>query len=140
MPAKAASSAKAILFALTVLAPPCAHAASALDGTEWQLEDLAGQSVLADAQATLAFAADGKISGKGSCNRFFGTATLADGRISIGPLGATRMACAPAVDEQEIRYLQALGAAERFTLEGPYLRIFCRGFNKPLRFIRATPR
>ncbi len=43
-----------------------------LNGSEWLLEDFAGSGVMGNVQATLAFPESGKVSGKASCNRFFG--------------------------------------------------------------------
>jgi hypothetical protein len=44
-----------------------------------------------------------------------------------------------AVMNQEMKYLNALQAAERFEWNNPYLLIYCKGFEKPLRFTRMTP-
>jgi heat shock protein HslJ len=116
--------------------------AASLAGTEWLLEDLAGAGVLDNAQATLSFpkefATEGKISGSGSCNRFSGSATINSGSIQVGPLAATRMACVPAVDDQETRYLKALQGAERLAFNGPYLLLYAKGLEKPLRFIKNS--
>jgi heat shock protein HslJ len=113
--------------------------ASSLAGTDWVLEDIAGAGVLDNAQATLSFAkefvSNGKISGNGSCNKFSGSASVDAGKVSVGPLATTRMACVPAVDEQEMRYVKALQAAERLTFDGPYLFLYAKGMDKPLRFI-----
>ena len=79
------------------------------------------------------------MAGNGSCNRFFGTAVIHSNTIKLGPLGATRMACPEAVMNQETKYLEELQAAERFEWKDPYLLIHCKGFDKPLRFTRATP-
>jgi heat shock protein HslJ len=65
-------------------------------------------------QATLAFPEASKVSGKGSCNRFFGPAKIDGNAIQLGPLGSTRMACSEAVMNQETKYLNALQTAERF--------------------------
>jgi heat shock protein HslJ len=46
------------------------------------------------------------------------------------------MACPRAVMNQEARYLDALQGAERFEWKAPYLLIYCKGFEKPLRFTR----
>jgi len=114
--------------------------ASSLAGTEWILEDIAGAGVLDNAQATLSFAkefaSNGKVSGNGSCNKFSGSASVDAGKVSVGPLATTRMACVPAVDDQEMRYMKALQAAERLTFDGPYLFLYAKGMDKPLRFIR----
>lgn len=120
-------------------------AAFNLTGTEWLLEDLSGAGVMDNAQATLSFPEAGKIAGNGSCNRFFGTAEINGSAIKLGPLGSTRMACPEAVMNQETKYMDALQASEHFEWKGPYLLIYCKGFEKPLRFTKmqaqksATP-
>jgi hypothetical protein len=43
-----------------------------------------------------------------------------------------------AVMNQETKYLQMLQAAERFEWKDPYLLIYCRDFEKPLRFTRMS--
>ena len=107
-----------------------------LAGTEWLLEDLGGSGVIDNVQATLTFPEAGKTAGNGSCNRFFGPAAIAGGTIKLGPLGSTRMSCPEAVMNQETKYLEALQGAERFEWKEPYLLIYCKGFEKPLRFTR----
>ena len=72
-----------------------------LKGTEWVLENLAGQGVIDSVQATLGFPELGKVVGKGSCNRFFGTVEIQGDKIKFGSLGSTRMACPEAVMKQE---------------------------------------
>lgn len=108
-------------------------------GTAWRLEDLGGAGVLDRVQATLEFPEIGRIAGSGSCNRFIGSVAIAGEEIKIGPLGSTRMACAEAVGNQEGEYLKALRNAERFTLDGSTLLIYCKGLDKPLRFHRTSP-
>jgi len=109
-----------------------------LAGSEWVLEDLAGTGVIDNIPATLTFPEDGKVVGNGSCNRFFGPAETQGQVIKLGPLGATRMACPEAVMNQETKYLNALQAAERFEWKNGKLLIYCKGFEKPLRFTRAS--
>jgi heat shock protein HslJ len=107
-------------------------------GSEWQLEDLNG--VAADhGQATLTFPEAGKVAGNGSCNRFFGSAEINGDVIKLSALGSTRMACPEAVMNQESKYLEALQVAERFEWKDPHLLIYCKGFEKPLRFTRMAP-
>jgi len=107
--------------------------------TTWLLEDLGGAGVLDRARATLAFTEPGKVAGSGSCNRFFGSVTIFGQSISFGQLGSTRMACVPAVAAQEANYFKALADAERFVLDGPFLLIYAKNMDKPLRFTRTTP-
>jgi len=110
-----------------------------LTGTEWVLEDLGGNGVIDNAQATLSFLENGRVSGRGSCNRFSGTAHITGDTIKIGPLISTRMACAEAVMNQEAEYLKALESAERLERNGSSLLIYSKEFEKPLRFTEETP-
>lgn len=111
-------------------------AALGLTGSEWLLEDLGNSGVMEPIQATLAFPEAEKVSGNGSCNRFFGSVKIEGDLIKLGPLGSTRMACPEAVMNQETKYLNALQAAERFERKDPYLLLYCKGLGKPLRFTR----
>ena len=77
--------------------------------------------------ANVRFAADGKLSGSGGCNRFFGTYVATDKTIETGPLGTTRMACAPDVMNAETRFLAALESAREYRIEGNTLRIGAEG-------------
>ena len=104
-------------------------------GSEWRLEDLGGRGVLDRVQATLAFPEAGRVAGNSSCNRFFGSYTLMQDRIALGQLAGTRMACAPAVDEQETRYLDALQKAQRLEVRGTTMLMHVQGLEKPLRFV-----
>jgi heat shock protein HslJ len=112
-----------------------------LGGSEWLLVDLAGGGVLDRVQATLSFPEGNKIAGSDSCNQFFGTAEVSGNTLKLTPLGTTRMACPEDVMNQETKYLAALRAAERYEWKYPYLLIYCKGFDKPLRFARlASPK
>ncbi len=130
---------------LSVFMAACASGPKAKDppnlvNTEWLLEDLVGKGVLDRVQATLAFPEPDKVAGKASCNRFFGGVEIKGESIKIGQLGSTMMACeSPAVSNQETNYLKALEAANRVVLEGPYLLIYSKGFDKPMRFTQMTP-
>jgi heat shock protein HslJ len=108
-----------------------------LPGTSWRLEDLSGVAALPNVEATLEFPEAGKVGGRASCNRFFGTVEISGQSIKFGPLAATKMACADdAANAQEKKYLEALQAAERFAFDGPSLLIYSKGMEKPLRFAR----
>ena len=128
-----------VLLAHTACALPGAPGAAPLVGSEWRLEDLGGRGVLDRVQATLAFPEAGRVAGNSSCNRFFGSYTLMQDRIALGQLAGTRMACAPAVDEQETRYLDALQKAQRLEVRGTTMLMHVQGLEKPLRFTRTKP-
>jgi heat shock protein HslJ len=107
-----------------------------LSGSEWLLEDLSGNGVIDNIQATLNFPEAGRASGNTSCNRFSGPVEVSGDNIKFGPLASTRMACLEAAMNQETKYLNALQAGECFEWKDPYLLVYCKGFDKPLRFTR----
>jgi len=109
-----------------------------LAGTEWVLRKLCGRDVLDGVRSTIGFPEAGKVAGNGGCNRYFGPVRIAGDRIEIGHLASTRMACPPAVLEQEGRLLNALRKAERLSVEGRMLVIHSAGFARPLEFARLT--
>ncbi|HTC42523.1 MAG TPA: META domain-containing protein [Candidatus Acidoferrales bacterium] len=125
----------------TASAPrPTSGRTISLEGTEWVLTDLAGTLALPGGKATLVFPEAGRVAGNGSCNRFTGALTITGDALKIGPLASTRMACVDeSVSKQEDAYLKALGGATRYSYQDPDLLIYCEGFDKPLRFVRATP-
>ncbi len=114
-----------------------ATATVALPGTSWRLVSLGDEAVIEKPEATLEFPEAGKVSGRASCNRFFGTVEVSGESMKFGPLAATKMSCGDAADAQERKYLGALQAAERFAVDGPELLIYSRGAEKPLRFART---
>lgn len=107
-----------------------------LSGTRWRLEDLAGKGVVDRAVATLEFTGDGFASGNGSCNQFRGPVTVKGVTIAFGPVVATRMFCGDSVSAQEMEYLAALDAAERWEIRDSVLYLYAAGQPEPLRFVR----
>jgi len=68
---------------------------------------LAGAGVVDRVHATLEFPEPGRVAGNASCNRFFGSVEATEQMIKIGSLGSTKMACAEAVNNQEIQARRA---------------------------------
>jgi putative lipoprotein len=93
-------------------------APAALFGTTWLAEDINGRGVIDDAQSTFSVASDGKVSGRGACNGYFAQATIDSNSIKIGEAGATMMACAPALMDQERKFLAALEEAATYRIDG----------------------
>ena len=87
-----------------------------LDASSWLLIDLDGSIVDAQAVPTLAFAADGTVSGFGGCNTYGGPFSTDGGTIAIGPLIATEMACEDPGSGVESVYLPALDAVGRWEI------------------------
>jgi putative lipoprotein len=83
---------------------------ASLVGTTWVAEDIDERGVIERVQSTLTFGSPQRISGRAACNQYFGSLEQQEGTVRFRPAGATRMACAPAVMDQEQRFLSALGA------------------------------
>jgi heat shock protein HslJ len=97
-----------------------------LDNTDWQLRgwkvagggtrDVPGAASDAGAEPiTLVLSAQTgqrRASGFSGCNRYTGTYSLAEGKLSFGPLAGTRMACATPGGKIEGAYLSALAHIE----------------------------
>lgn len=77
-------------------------------GAVWVVEDLAGTGIIDRSRITIEFLEDNRVAGRASCNRYTGTYQLRGEGIVIGPLASTRMACAPALMNQEDRFLGLL--------------------------------
>lgn len=94
--------------------------AAPIVGTEWMLVSLNGADVTGTAP-TLKLGEDGNLGGTGGCNRYGGSYTLTDGKLTVSPLFSTMMACAEAVMAQESAFLTALEAATSVRVEGQQL-------------------
>jgi heat shock protein HslJ len=101
----------------------------------WRAETIIGRPVIDDSTSTVNFEADGRVHGRGGCNRYFGSSTIEGDQMSFGPLGSTKMACAEALMDQETRFFQALESAERWTIDDQgLLLIYSAGAEEPSRF------
>jgi putative lipoprotein len=102
-----------ILALLVCLAFP-SFAQETLVGSRWQAEEIGGAGVIDRAQSRLEVLENGRIAGNGGCNSFTGAGALRDGAVKLGALATTRMACPPAIMDQEQKFLAALGKAARY--------------------------
>jgi heat shock protein HslJ len=101
---------------------------SELTGILWVLEGFSGEEGLMPAmegtEITLEFDdEESQVGGSAGCNTFFGSFQTEGDQLSFGPLGATRMACEPAVMDQETVFLDALQATESAQIDGGQLLI-----------------
>ena len=83
----------------------------------WLAEDIGGGGVVDRVHSSLDIGADGRITGSGGCNRMAGTAEFTDVSIRFGAIAATRMACPPAVMDQEAKFFAALEAARSWKID-----------------------
>jgi putative lipoprotein len=106
----------------SILIVSCAHQPS-LVGTQWLAEDIDGGGVIDNAQSTLEFTSDDRVAGRAGCNRYGGSVKLNASKLKIEQVFATKMACAPALMDQETRFLQALEAASSFEVRDTKLLV-----------------
>lgn len=105
--------------------PASTGAIADLMGPQWKLERYAiDDPVPADVNITLAVNVD-QLSGHAGCNRYMGSVSNGDGpgKLVIGPLALTEMACVPPAAAAETRYMAALQRANAFSVRGRRLTL-----------------
>ncbi|MEC7377223.1 MAG: META domain-containing protein [Pseudomonadota bacterium] len=80
-------------------------------GALWIVDDIGDTGIIDRSRVTIEFLDNNRIAGRASCNRYSGSYELRGEGIEVGPVAATRMACAPALMAQEQRFLDILQAA-----------------------------
>lgn len=105
----------------------------AIAGTSWVLVEIGETADLANVTASLSFGQDGTVEGLGGCNRFSGPYEVDGEALTVGALGATKMACGRPADAVERAYLAVLGAVERWSV-GADGRLTLDGARGPLVF------
>ncbi len=83
----------------------------------WLAEDIDGGGVIDNLQTVLELAPDGQVSGMAGCNRFGGKASIDGSALSFGDLFSNEMACAPAIMDQESKFLDALERVASYRLD-----------------------
>lgn len=89
---------------------------ASLTGVSWRPAVLGAESMPDDSGMFVQFEVDGSFNGHGGCNSFFGSLEQSDTGISIGPIGATRMACPEPVMKRETAFITALQDTKQFEL------------------------
>lgn len=104
--------------------PSSPSVASSPVGPTWTLSSLDGKPAVAAAAITAEFTSEGRVTGSSGCNRYTGSAQVDAGRLAVGPLASTMMACDhDGLMAQETRYLAQLQAATHYTVSGDELRL-----------------
>ena len=90
-----------------------------LGGSEWVIDGLGGVGLVSGREPTLAFSADGRISGTTGCNRFFGSYTQDGAALTFPGTGMTKMACMEdGLMIQENAFAGVLNGAATATVDG----------------------
>lgn len=123
-------------------APSVSLPAELLD-TTWRLDAFGTvgdeDPVLPDAEATLAFNANGQVTGSTGCNNF-STTYVTDGTATmlLHPMVTTGKTCSEAIMDQELQLEIALGAVESFEASEDELLLFYDEGDRVMIFTRAT--
>jgi putative lipoprotein len=108
-----------------------------LVGGSWVAEDIDGAGVIDNAQSTLEFGNDGRVSGRGACNRYGGKVELKGASLIFDELASTKMACPPAVMDQETKFMAALQATRSYRMDDGNKLVLSDATGRPrLRFSR----
>jgi len=89
---------------------------AAMTGIDWRPTLIGTDEIAADSGMFVLFEVDGSIKGNGGCNKFFGSLQMTDGALSVGELGASRMACPPDIMDRETVFMQALQDTTQFEM------------------------
>jgi heat shock protein HslJ len=108
------------LMACTAMSPSIGLT-SAIDATAWVLTTLPGTAVPSLDVPTLRFES-GRVQGSDGCNRYNAPYTAVDGRLQIGPNGAsTLMACPEPASRLAAFFNAALARVQSYRLDGQSL-------------------
>lgn len=106
----------ALLGASLVLAGCSSHKVKLEPNSTYVVEWIGALPLIDNSYLTITLDQDGRAFGTAGCNHWFASYTMKDQQISFGPAGSTRMMCAPALMEQEQRFLEALSQVQRWDL------------------------
>ena len=116
-------------------------AAAPLEGTVWQLNQIKGAHAVSTQgltrPVTLRFES-GRMSGHSGCNNFSGGYRIEDGRLTVGPVASTQMACPEPGASVERAFHQALAGTLQYSIDGDAL-VLASASGATLEFDRQPP-
>lgn len=131
------------LLSLTACAPairPGSSSPLALPtGIVWKAEDLGGGGIIDRSHVTLALGPADAANGSAGCNRYTARYALADTRLTITAIASTERACAPALMQQEARYVVLLAQVVQWRIEPTGALVLTTKDGAPLRFFPDEP-
>jgi heat shock protein HslJ len=113
-----------------------------LEGTEWRLDGIGGDgdtvsSVLSGTEGTAMFDREGRVAGSGGCNGYGAPYTVEGEAIQVGEIAVTAIGCEPDVMAQEAAFLEALGRAATYRIEGSTMTLHDAAGGFLLSFVAA---
>lgn len=107
---------------------------------QWQVESVNGGGIIDASHLTLVFIDAERIAGSSGCNRYNAGFSQHDKDIRISAPASTRRACAPALMQQEQRFLQALSESVSYQWQDNHWVIFSDDKGEPrLTLIQQNP-
>jgi heat shock protein HslJ len=85
-------------------------------GTTYQVEWIGERPLIDNSHLTITLGDDNRAYGNAGCNHWFASYTMEGDKLTFGAAGSTRKMCAPALMEQEQRFLDALGKVQRWDI------------------------
>ena len=119
--------------------PPEGPLPADLAGSSWRAKTVAGEPVPEDIAVTLEFTAADRIAGRAGCNRYMGPIGVVDGRLRVGPLAGTRMACPEPQMALERAFLVVLDGASALRRDNSALLIESADGGPETRLLPFTP-
>jgi putative lipoprotein len=120
-----------------MIAVSVAAIAGELAGSEWRPTRIGSSNPPSKSKLFVQFKGDGKLTGHGGCNRFFGQYKISGNEITIGPVGATRMACLRPVIDLEMALFTALESAKTYRKDKTNLVLMDATGKEQLRLIQT---
>ncbi|MDH4567724.1 META domain-containing protein [Pseudomonas sp. BN414] len=106
-----------LLTAVAVALTGCATDRPQLEtGTTYQVEWIGERPLIDRSHLTITLGDDNRAYGNAGCNHWFASYTLEGDKLTFGMPGSTRKMCAPALMEQEQRFLDSLGKVQRWDI------------------------
>jgi len=124
-----------------VAAAAAPAAASAIEGPVWRLTRLRGldeKALAAVADGATVRFEQGQLQGFGGCNRMAGSYTIDGGRLTIGPLAGTMMACPAPAMAVESAFTKALAGTLHFRVDDGSLTLAPEPNGEPALVFAAT--
>ncbi len=111
------------ILAVALAACNAGGQSQSLEGTNWVLESLRGESALSETTVMAGFQVDGRMSGSTGCNNYNAAYTTDGDTITISPGATTLMACPTPIMAQESAFLDVLASATTYKIEGDEMEL-----------------
>jgi len=95
---------------------------NSLKNTKWELSELPGTSLPANAKATLNFGDSLNVSGKSFCNAYGGKAEITENKVALKNIFGTKMFCQETAAAEQA-YLDALQKTDKVNVDNGKLHL-----------------